>query len=630
MGVSERPATLEFLIKTWFGSESQLLQRLALFGIARCATWTADEKIKWLLDHDLLYDNYGSKHEVFLVVNAAYPSASKESRTAFLDRATRVDETDIDPRKVYNLLYWVTKVAPDCELAGALFDEFVARHPEFGPSEHPDMDGWVGPVTAGLPSPLTVEEVHKRTPVELVNYVAEFKSDDAAEIIGLAQNVRDAASQSYDWSIEVARLMISRKVTIPELWGAVISAWRQLGPGPQQWETILTLLDSNPDVCDLAQYEVSHLLEEGTKGTTHDIPFSLFQTAKAVARHVWSASERSGGSREQAEDWLFVAINHPAGTLLTFWLRMLSKTRQQFGDDWTGLLVDDEHFLSAVGSGTSYAAELGRVLVASHVNFLLSLDEQWTLQNIVTLFDVRGNLKRAIQAWHGFLVWGGWNDRLLDHLLPSYINAFPVLHSEFGKVREAFCTHLAGIAALSKIDPLSQGWLNCFLSAVTEEERVMWASALGTELKGMEDAAKDALWRKWLGTYWKNRLDGIPVRLTELEGEAMAEWSNHLEPVFPEVVEKLVLTPVPNMKNSFLLTELSESNLPKRYPQPTAAVVLHVLKSANSLPWDTRWVNPLFQSLSPSAEAKTDLRLICEELGRLGYADAIRMKRLLG
>jgi hypothetical protein len=624
---SSRPETLDFLIQTWCSSESQLLRRLAIFAVSKSAAWSADKKITWLLKQDLLY-RFGFKHEVFLVIKDAYARASKKTRSAFLSRASRVRGRSIRPYEIYNLLYWLTQTAPRCGLARVKFEKFSASHPKFGPREHPDMDAWIGPVRVGLPHPLSVREVQAKSPDELLKFVSTFKPDDPWEKEGLMESVRDAASQSYEWSLKLAHLMISRGLRAAELWGTVISAWRQLGPSVKQWEEILSFLDSNDLVIELCLYEVSHLLEEGTKGTLHDIPSSLLPASKVVARKAWAASERSDDKREQPEDWLFIAINHPAGTLLTFWLRTLSKTRQELGDNWKSLPPDDEQFLHRVVSGSSSAAELGRVLIASQVNLLFSLDETWTIQNVIPLFDVSLNLRRAVQAWHGFLGWGGWNDRLLAHLLPKYVGAFPVVHSDFGEAAERFCDHLAWIAALSKIDPLLNGWLYRFLSEVTEDERVRWAASFGQALKGLEDSSKATLWEKWLGSYWKDRLEGIPVPLILSEGEAMAEWSIHLGPVFPQVVEKVLLTRIPDLKNSFMLTELSKSDLPKRYPRAAASLILYVLESASGLPWDTRWIEPLITELASSAEAKPHIRLACDELARLGYPDALRLKRL--
>ena len=165
--------------------------------------------------------------------------------------------------------------------------------------------------------------------------------------------------------------------------------------------------------------------------------------------------------------------------------------------------------------------------------------------------------------------------------------------------------------------------------AVTEDERVMWASSFERTLQGIEEQTKATIWKSWLEEYWRNRLNGIPVPLTEREGEQMAEWSAHLEPVFPEAVEYGLLTPVPDLKNSFLHTDLSESSLPSRYPTAVAKLVLYLLKNATSLPWDTRWIEPLVTQLASISEARVTVGLICEELARLGVANAGRLRSLL-
>jgi len=67
----------------------------------------------------------------------------------------------------------------------------------------------------------------------------------------------------------------------------------------------------------------------------------------------------------------------------------------------------------------------------------------------------------------------------------------------------------------------------------------------------------------------------------------MVEWSIHLGSVFSEVVANVLLTSIPDMQGSFILTELSESDLRKQYPKESSALVLHVLRNARAMPWDS-------------------------------------------
>src|SRR5579864_3757217 len=97
-----------------------------------------------------------------------------------------------------NLLYWLTTKAPKCREAKLRFQKLSAKHPKFGPREHPDMDAWVGPVRHGFPSVLSVREVKEKKPEELLEFISSFKPDDPLELHGLMDKVREAASESYD------------------------------------------------------------------------------------------------------------------------------------------------------------------------------------------------------------------------------------------------------------------------------------------------------------------------------------------------------------------------------------------------------------------------------------------------
>ena len=55
--------------------------------------------------------------------------------------------------------------------------------------------------------------------------------------------------------------------------------------------------------------------------------------------------------------------------------------------------------------------------------------------------------------------------------------------------------------------------------------------------------------------------------------------------MFPEVVEKVILTPIPDMKDSFILTELSESDLPKQYPKASASLVFYIQNRPSNVLW---------------------------------------------
>jgi len=102
--------------------------------------------------------------------------------------------------------------------------------------------------------------------------------------------------------------------------------------------------------------------------------------------------------------------------------------------------------------------------------------------------------------------------------MPCFVEAFPKLHSDFGNdQRRRFCEYLAEIACHSSLNPLADGWLNEFLSSVTDDERTSWASCIGGMLSGMQEEALEIAWRAWIKTYWERRIEGIPVPLSVRE-----------------------------------------------------------------------------------------------------------------
>lgn len=626
--IANRPRRADFWIDTWASSGCRLLRRLAIFGVAKSSHWSPDKKIGWVLENDLLY-GYGYKHEVFLVLQSAYPDASEPSRIAILERAVKGFRADIDDNtkdyEIFNLLHWLTQVAPDCSRASARFAEIASKHPEFGPRDHPDMDSWIGPVRVGWESPSTDGELLSKTPEEQLEFLISYKPEHpfGPSREGLIENLKKAVAHRYDWGVALAHSLKRRELSQPDLWKAVVDGWRQTDLTAGQWEETLGFLLETDQVLTFVVYEASNLLEYGIAKSSNQIPDSCLDSAVRLSEKLWSVCTSSDeGKQEKAKDWLFVAINWPAGILLEFFLHLLSRLRKQSGDQWKEIGLEYKQFLESVLGGSSYAAELGRIVLASQLHFIFSLDEKWAVGNVVPLFDWTADSRRALQAWLGFLGWGRWTHGLLPHLMPYYEKAFPALQSEFGESRRKFCEHLAGIACFSSMDPIKNGWLNRFLLAVGLEERVMWASSLAAMLGQMKEPASQSAWDNWIQAYWQNRIEGLPVALDAAEVGEMVQWSVHLQSAFPEVVKKICNSPAPKLEHSFIYRQLFESKLPSRHPSSAAKLLLYLLRNESVLPYDIDPVADTVGQLAASDIDKKDVLRICDELARLGYGGA--------
>ena len=242
---------------------------------------------------------------------------------------------------------------------------------------------------------------------------------------------------------------------------------------------------------------------------------------------------------------------------------------------------------------------------------------------ILPLLDWSIDDKRSQQAWHGYLIWGRWNDELLPYLLPLYEMTFSRLNQHFTKeLRDAFCRHLASVAIYSRIDPLKHGWLWRFLSTVNDEMRRGWASAIRIELDSLnEDAVKD-LWDRWMNKYWAERITGVPVSLSQDEIEEMIYWATELGPVFPDAVDKICASNPPKLENTHVYHDFQRKDFATKHPAPLARLLVHLLPNAVEPFWQCRDVEELIRTLLQTTAPRGPLLQICNELARLGCTNA--------
>ena len=111
----------------------------------------------------------------------------------------------------------------------------------------------------------------------------------------------------------------------------------------------------------------------------------------------------------------------------------------------------------------------------------------------------------------------------------------------------------------------------------------------------------------------------------------MSEWSLHLEPVFPEVVQKICdsSSPSPSLKNSLLCWELPDTELPERHPQSVAQLLLYLLQKSTAIIYDFDRIDRVFEKLAALNIDRQILLGICNELAKKGHVGAARLRTLI-
>lgn len=607
----------EALIEQWFSSSSIALKRIAVFGAASNTNWPAEEKIFWLLRNELLYMR-GMRSETMDLLDSSYGLVPEDIRSSVLERVAigppdRNVEDEIRVLEILEILHRLHNLAPQCALTKARLDEVFSAHPELNPANHPQP-----PITETLPDSSALLSKSPNDWLDLlVSYEPKTHFSPSREM--LARNIEAATSKDFDWSRELAQCLGNARPKGADIWHAVAGGWIRSDLSPDQWTKIFEILVSNEPILHEIVSEACSLLRSGMEKEAGGIPLSVLPLALDLSELLWSVCtslpRRSGDGR----DWIFSAINHPAGVLMEFWLAALVKERQ-VAERWEGLPSIFKRVFALVAEDQSYSGGMARVVLASRLHILFLYDEGWAIDNCVRLLTRSNDRDRDAQIWQGFLFWGKWSETSLPHLLPCYEGAISLLPL-LGEHRGRFCNHLASIALLSSIHPVEQGWLARFLRSSLPEDRASWAGEVRLYLQQMKEPGLITVWQKWMCKYWQSRIDGLPVHLSGEEAAQMAHWSLCLEAVFPEVVEKVCAGPAPNLENHLLYFDLVNTQLPEKYPEPFVRLLAFLLQAEKIL-YDFEKPVELVRRAAKRITNKSLLRPVCEQLAALRYPDA--------
>jgi hypothetical protein len=576
-------------IDQWGVSSAPLLRRLAVHAISAAPWMTEDERLVWLIENHLLYST-PAHHEVYRLLEEAYPLASEPTRgrlLAVVDEGSsepRISENpDLAARVKYDLLQWLSGIAPNDRDVQQRLSEISADHPEFLPSPRPDLLSWM---EAGVPEEqpslgeeeqLTVRDPAQPETLEMLVDLASRTGEDTFEFrsprLLQLQNVSSAAATNPEWGIRLAQALHDRREWDTELWQSLAEAWSRGSLNGDLWARALELLRGHENLSRHAR-AFAKLLEDAIRSSPPLIPVSLLELAESVATRLWEELvTRSAAPPESVDDWLEIAINDPAGQVATFFLHALSVSRAEGHVE----ALDRSHraLFQRMLEGESYSSALARAILASQTHFLISVDRRWTLDFLVPVMDWSVDPERARQAWDGFLSWGQLTTALVNELIPVYESTFEHL-ADMQRLRDRFTEHLSVVAFLSSANPVGDGWLLRFVQRAAPQDVAAWTRHVTHQLRSMNDQSRESAWTAWMKPYWKHRIEGQPRPLSADEAQRIAEWPLQLPTVFAEAVELVCAGPSAGA-GDLLIYNLAGSDYPERYPAAVVEFMSHVL-----------------------------------------------------
>jgi hypothetical protein len=628
------------VIEAWSKSDVPLLRRLAIHGVIKNSHVGADEKLDWLLTRDCLYAP-GLKHEVLQLLRAAYPSASEKTRIEVLQRVERRDQGGVGQRlsaeesdyEIFNLLHWLNQADPACPLVAERLTEIQTKNPRFRPREYPDLDVWYGDMRPGTSSPLTPDQLLEKKPSDILDTLLTYKGDpfEGPSREGLLFTVETAVAKSFEWGIQLAERLAEREEWQPDLWPHVLDGLRQHACEEQRCDHVLTLLGRKTVLHALAP-RIADFLNSVMGEQGGGLPELCLPLAESISDEVWNVIDAPGEEEPIVQvDWLFTAINHPAGKITEFWLLALWRRHAAEEAGWHGIPCDFLARFERVLNGKTIAAQLGRVTIARQMDFFFSLDPTWTREHVFPILDWSLDEKRAEQAWTGFLSKPRLSQHAADDMIPLFQKTFQLMVKLPEKGQEAFCCVVADLAVFVLDNPIEQGWWRDFFFHAGSQERAWLAHRIGYILRDLTDEQKIELWNRWLGKYWTQRTQGVPRQLRGDEEETghMLEWSLHLGPVLPEVVEQIRKGPIHSPRLGSFYHKLLDTDLAKKHPAAVASLLQYLLLTPNQSPLLCRIIDGLVRGLVAAGAPRKNLLLICESLAEIGCPTASELRTLI-
>ena len=593
--VSNQPETAAQLCDRLAETEVLLLRRLALHALLVRKDLTPDEKIDWLLPKIDLEDA-SVHHELFRAVTKTYPDAGSERRRNVVNAILAYSwPNEEDQNKDactaemhFDWLHSLHTEKPDCGFVKQALGELREQFPNLRPSEHPDHLMWVGEAGwISSQSPWTVAQLLSKPAEEWIEELLSFRQEKftGPDRRGLVLAIREAVKQDFLWSLDLAEAMAEKEKWDSDIWPELLNAWSETGVTENQHEKVLPLL-GRTELYDKNALPVAAALFALVKDNGGSCPPSLLSKANQIAQELWQNVGHDEALSDQL-DWLTRAINHPAGFLALFWLNSLSLWRRRQEPMPSTLDYEYSSALSVITQDESMAGRLGRCVLAGHFSLLLDADEKWTKDNLLPLFSESAGEDDYHAAWSGFLAWQRINPSIAELLGHAFLGAIKRIQKDYPQrhLRSRFVSAYVTKLIYFVADPIDK-WIPGFFKNADEADKRDFAFQVKRHLAYMDEMRQEELWRRWLKSYWENRLMGTPSPLESREISSMLGWLTHLDKLFSEAADLAVQMPPGSLERNFIVRDINKSDLWKNYPE--AVVKLLVYLGECSLP-DYEW-----------------------------------------
>lgn len=594
------PARARMQAQVWWATGLPLLRRFVTYARSVDPQYGADERIDWLLAHDLIFRS-GMKKEVFDVLATAYPTASIPLRRRLLRRidrgyrgpgAKKLEPASLSYEK-FNVLVWLRRADVNCTLVQEALAKIHAVHPEFNEREYPNFDHWHG--KAGFVDPkegFDFDKILSDPPENYLNALRKIGDHSVPrDRWDYFSNLSTLFGRSKQWGQGFVEVLVRDAEVDTQIWSAVFSAWRETIKTEEDWNWILTIIEKLPS--EAAIYAgIANLIGHGIWNKDAKLSDTTIDRAAALMERSWVACSTDQELPDDSyREWLDSAINHVGGWIAEFWVHYCSNLRHRPEAKWDGIPAPlKENIVAALG-GKTRVMVYARIALTPWIGYIFEWDRDFAINHLMPLLDWQRDPIVAQQTWSVLLNYNrGTSQELETQLMPYYrqvADRVTTILKGATEKSEQFDAHalqnlgqsLAGLAMRVIADPLESGFFRDFLPLLPDEVRGALAQGMDHHLEQLDDAGREKLWDGWLKRYMDLRLVGVPVALSVVETKHMLEWCLHLGPVFPQVVERVRKMPQKAVFAYSVVDDLLKNPVLDKFPLDACRLVTVALQA---------------------------------------------------
>ena len=443
--------------------------------------------------------------------------------------------------------------------------ELESEHPEWRltGAEVEDFPFWMD-TRVGAPSDYTANDLLRLDLDSLVDLLL-FHDHDRE---GLLDNWHEAATRSGRRGLDVLARLQARRAQDSGVIATTLSALhRQQLSDPHKADLLSILRTLRTDLSSSILTEACHAVSKATQ----DLPHHL----EDAAWDAWDTLFERGVEVRPSDspDRLLAALNSCVGVLASALFHVLRSKSLERGSGLPSgikarleMLLDDSH------------SNAGLVIVASRLAVLHDLDPEWTLSQLLPLFDWT-EPARAREAWQGFLWSPVVRPSLWRHLKQHFLETFGHL-AEIAPHQRNLAILLTSVAIDGEgaLDPTDAR--RC-LKQLDGPGRGTVAWGLMRRLDGAAEKAA-ALWRErvgpWLGDAWP-----LERRFRDVDSSAsLAMAAIRSGEAFPEAVRVVAHLIAPLPYPGVVVRELKERSLPRTYPSDVLGLIDAIIETSPS------------------------------------------------